>query len=1583
MKPIPSLTLAAAFLAGTAAGLPAAVLFTDNFDANTPNTTDINVGLGRQTGTLAPIAYTLASGQGHYGHQLQNVNAPNQLLLADFPNSTTSLNLNCNNIFSAGGLKISFDVDSIPTVYGGTADNWGCINLGASQSDQLVNVNGAQTHFGILFRGAGTLQAFDGSAVVSPSPEPVYSTRPAGTTNHIDLVITDADGNPFDGVGNTTIEVFANGGPLPVWTYTKVGGYANNYINLQGSFRAHMDNFTIEQLSTNRAPVVVNPSFEADNFTVFPGYVSGNGPITGWTSLGNHGVNPGSFGGPFSDNGAIPDGAKTAFLQGNGVMSQVISGFSIGSTYQIRYAENARNCCGGTPSVEVKIGGQTVVASHASPPVTGANPYRDVISEPFTATSTAMELAFIKGEAVAGDSTLLIDHVRVIAPGTPPSITAQPQDTTVALGDTATIAVGAAGSPPLTYQWYFGTSPVTGGTSAALPVVASSANVAGDYRVVVANSSGSVTSRVAKLTVRAKVPGLFNTGVGASGAALDDASVDPHYHLIVNADGPSTDAIVHSSTIFPIVAGPWMANTATSKWIGPRADTSGAAGLAQGNGTYVYRTTFDLTGLDRNSVLITGGWAIDNTGVSIKVNGQATGLVNNNGFGAATTFTLNSANAAFVDGVNTLDFEVQNVDAVAGYTALRVVELRGTATLPGTPPTIEQQPRGGIAGTGESFTFSVLAIGSSPLAYQWRKNGSDIAGANGPAYTIASAQKSDAGDYTVFISNPAGNLTSAVAALQVRDTVPGFFNTGVDDARNALGDGATDPHYQIVVNPDSTSPDAIIENSAAFPIVAGPWVANNAGSKWIGPRFDTAGAAGAVGVGGDYTYRTVVDLAGFDPATIAVSGVWATDNDGVDIFVNGQSSGRRNTVQFNAFTAFTLNSGFLAGPNVIEFKVNNSAAGYTGLRVDQIRVLGDALPAGTQPFIVTQPQGASLAVGQTARFTVRANGSGPLSYQWYYGPDPIPDATSATYAFPIEFPDATGDYSVEITNPFGSVRSVVARLTVLAEPVILEQPRSLIVAVGDSATFTVSAIGEPPLTYQWLKNGQPIPGAEQTSYTIGSVTADDVGSYTVEIANFSGSATSSAATLTLAELAPGLFNTGVDASGVSLPSGSVDPHWTIAASIDPAFPGPDALVLNDIGFPIPPWLANDEISKWIAPRADQSGGNLEGDYVYRTTFNLSGFDPASVVITGEWATDNFGTDILINGTSTGQRNDSQFVTWTPFRITSGIVRGLNTLEFKVNNAPTGVNPTGFRVRNLRALGVRANACPTIAAVTPITVNSGATATGQLQGSDADGDTLSYVVVSVAQHGTVTLTGATGAFSYAPNAGYTGPDSFTAAAVDPSGCRSDAVTVSITVAGSTNRCPTAIADIGPAVELFLCGAESVIIAGDYSNWRSHLDEPQAKVLLDGRDSTDPDGQVLTMTWFSVEENGALIPLAMGAETNVVLEPGLYTIRLVVDDGQCQDTMDVDIHIISPSEAIDAVIQDVKDGGLGSRNRRPLISLLKSASACFDRGLCDSGVRQLQAFIRKVQAQIEPEKPELAQYLIGKAQEVLDHVDCGQP
>ena len=58
-----------------------------------------------------------------------------------------------------------------------------------------------------------------------------FATASPGGFHHIELLITDTDGNPFDGVGDTTIEAFADGSTTASFSYTKFGGFTGNYIS--------------------------------------------------------------------------------------------------------------------------------------------------------------------------------------------------------------------------------------------------------------------------------------------------------------------------------------------------------------------------------------------------------------------------------------------------------------------------------------------------------------------------------------------------------------------------------------------------------------------------------------------------------------------------------------------------------------------------------------------------------------------------------------------------------------------------------------------------------------------------------------------------------------------------------------------------------------------------------------------------------------------------------------------------------------------------------------------------------------------------------------------------------------------------------------------------------------------------------------------------------------------------------------------------------------------------------------------------------------------------------------------------------
>ncbi len=97
--------------------------------------------------------------------------------------------------------------------------------------------------------------------------------------------------------------------------------------------------------------------------------------------------------------------------------------------------------------------------------------------------------------------------------------------------------------------------------------------------------------------------------------------------------------------------------------------------------------------------------------------------------------------------------------------ATEFAEVLGTP--PATLPTITQQPQNQTVLEGASASFSVSAYGSSPLSYQWRKDGNDLAGATSPTYLIPATTPGDAGSYDVVITNPLGSTASNPATLTV------------------------------------------------------------------------------------------------------------------------------------------------------------------------------------------------------------------------------------------------------------------------------------------------------------------------------------------------------------------------------------------------------------------------------------------------------------------------------------------------------------------------------------------------------------------------------------------------------------------------------------------------------------------------------------------------------------------------------------------------------------------------------------------------------------------------------------------------
>jgi hypothetical protein len=177
--------------------------------------------------------------------------------------------------------------------------------------------------------------------------------------------------------------------------------------------------------------------------------------------------------------------------------------------------------------------------------------------------------------------------------------------------------------------------------------------------------------------------------------------------------------------------------------------------------------------------------------------------------------------------------------------------------------------------------------------------------------------------------------------------------------------------------------------------------------------------------------------------------------------------------------------------------------------------------------IVVQPSNQFVAIGQPANFSVTAGGSAPLTYQWLKNGMAMPGAISSVYRTPVTTSADNGTrFEVMVSNSLGTITSIAATLTVSTSgsgpsaPAIATQPASASVAPGQTATFSVTAGGTAPLTYQWQKNAANITGATLVSYTTPATTSADNGEqYRVVVSNATGTATSNSATLTVSSSA--------------------------------------------------------------------------------------------------------------------------------------------------------------------------------------------------------------------------------------------------------------------------------------------------------------------------------------------------------------------------------------------------------------------------------------------------------------------------------
>jgi subtilisin-like proprotein convertase family protein len=757
-----------------------------------------------------------------------------------------------------------------------------------------------------------------------------------------------------------------------------------------------------------------------------------------------------------------------------------------------------------------------------------------------------------------------------------PLVLIQPQDQVVLAGQTVSVPVSVSSCPPTSYQWYFNvTNAVTGETNNALVLATVGSGQAGAYAVVISNAYGSITSAPATITVH--VPALIAGNPVDQTVTNGD---DVHWRVLAkgtpplfyqwyfngtNALGPQTDSTLDLTNVNPTQAGTYQvvvtnlygsftstpANltivvppvivTNPVDQVANNGDTVTWSVLARGTDPLLFHWYFNSTilSLNTNSILVLSNVSPAQAG-SYEV-------VVANAYGSATSApaklkivivprvvcspdkTVSPGSTWDFDPptYNDLNLKLSLVGTTTNslcgdsYSATRqwvVSDTNGnqfpcsqTVKILDTTPPIMSCPadKTNVLGTSWKFDLPTARDASAVEALVY-DNWTNALGQSldpgqtevGNQITLSGSQRYPsrfAFEYWGTNANQAAFAGSVTAQVRFYQNDGPILPTGEATPRTLLYDSGPLP-INATTKRALTLED--FQLSAAQPLQG----ALPSSFTWT-VRF--SGLAGGDAAGLNLYGPPVVGQAAAKYWVLSQNGwtIKAGDNFGSQLAALSRGA---NLSVLTTVTNTPCGQGFKATRTwqALDACSNSNTCSQTVTVVDQ-----------SPPLVLSQPQNQSALVGQTVSLSVGISSCPPTSYQWYFNvTNTMTQGTNATLVLNNVTIDQAGSYEVVIINTYGSVTSAPAVLSISGAPTILSQPQDVFTSVGSTATFTISASGAPPPSYQWLFNDTNIlVGAKSPTLSLVNVQSIQAGLYSVKVSNTGGSVTSTDARLSLGQ----------------------------------------------------------------------------------------------------------------------------------------------------------------------------------------------------------------------------------------------------------------------------------------------------------------------------------------------------------------------------------------------------------------------------------------------------------------------------------
>jgi hypothetical protein len=843
--------------------------------------------------------------------------APTGLMAASGSNALVNLQWNASQDATAYNVKRALSQSGyFATVATVSSTNYADTGL----------VNEMEYYYKVAAVGSGGPSA-DSSAVSAtpsgPPPIPTDVTAVPDTFERIDLAWrasydatnynikrSTTHGGPYTNVASSVNIFFTDAGLVSGTTYY----YVVSAVSSEGESGNSMEASAAAQAIGNFG--FETPSIGAGNYQyALPG--------AGWTFEGYPGSGSGIIANSsgFSNPNA-PEGVQAAFLQGHGVISQVLSGFTPGTTYTITYYAAQRP--GNSQSWNVMIDSSVIKSN--SPGGTSYATY----TATFMATAVTHTLFFIGTDLAGGDNTVFIDDVRISPPLASmialPVLTQNTLPATAAMvvGDTVSFTAAYSNAPAANYQWQFiGAGAITdipGATNSTLTLTNLQLGSSGFYRleaVNATNSQGAVYSATSPLTV-SNVPAAVTNVITSYAAQTGYGSVLTNFAPTWTV---APGSLIAGQSPSSVGSGNFNMNGTG----GVAVLTDGAAGSFNfwpGTGSSITEATcgsgagqsvtYTLPGSPDGYILtnitVYGGWGDsgrDQQAYTVyysTVAAPATFVwlstvnylpLNPAAVQCATRATLTPARGWLATNVAAVMFDFTTPAGENSYEGYSEIDLYGTSIAPVV--TMNTLPVTAVDVVGSQVTFNAAIIGLD-VVYQWQKISggvtNSIPGANSTTLTLANLQLTDTAAYQLQASNAYGVAVSAPSSLTV-NSIPAAVNNVIAELAAQTGLGPSDtigtmftPTWAVTTNPSLIAgqpPNTSIGNfseeisgRSVNSLTAGGSLAlalvNGTDGLTTSTNYVTCG--NEFGAGSSVTYNLAGSAYGFNLTNITVYGGW-------------------------------------------------------------------------------------------------------------------------------------------------------------------------------------------------------------------------------------------------------------------------------------------------------------------------------------------------------------------------------------------------------------------------------------------------------------------------------------------------------------------------------------------------------------------------------------------------------------------------------------------------------------------------------------------------------------------------------------